>query len=735
MRLVVQLTTRQTGISMTHYKLLPIILLCSLDLLADAPPPPEASQRPYEMTLHGDTRIDPYYWMKDRENPEVVAYLEAENRYAEAVMGPHEELMDTLFDEMVGRLDPSEESVPYELNGYWYYSRYEDGLDYPIYARKKGSLSAPEEIVIDVNALAEGTSFFSLRGLTISSDNQLAAFAVDTIGRRNYTIWFKDLQSGELTKSDIENVTANMVWAEGTRVLFYADKDPVTLRTHQIWRHEFGSTGPNTLVYEELDETFSCGISKTKSREFLVIGSYQTLASEFRTLPASEPEGEWQLFEPREREHEYAIDHANGRWVVWTNWQASNFRLMEVLGDDTRRSNWRELVPHRPDVMVTGFEVFQDYLVVSERRGGLPHIIVMPNEGESYPLTFPDATYSAWVSVNPEVATSTLRYSYSSMTTPSSTYDFNMANRTQVLKKRTKVSGGFNPENYQTQYLWAPARDGTEIPISLVYRKDQLDRGNNPTVLYAYGSYGSSSWATFSSARLSLLDRGFVWAIAHVRGGQELGRQWYEDGKLLNKKNSFTDFIDTARHLKKVGWSDPDRLYGYGGSAGGLLIGAAINMAPEVFHGVVAAVPFVDVVTTMLDASIPLTTFEWDEWGNPEDPAYYDYLLSYSPYDQVSEKDYPHLLVTAGLHDSQVQYWEPAKWVAKLRDVQTTNKKLLLYTNMEAGHGGASGRLSRQRETARNFTFFIGLAAQTSSAAASKQPRFTPVDTVNPGSD
>lgn len=695
---------------MTRYKLLPIILLCSLDVLAEAPLVPEAAQRAHEMTLHGDTRVDPYYWMKDRENPDVIAYLEAENAYANAIMAPHEALESTLFDEIVDRLDPSEESVPYELNGYWYYSRFEEGLDYPIYARKKGSLTAPEEIIVDANALAEGKSFFSLSGLTISSDNELAAFAVDTVGRRNYTVWFKDLKTGELLPSGIENITANLVWAEDSRVLFYTAKDPLTLRAHQVWRHDFGTQGTDTLVYEELDATFSCDIYKTKSRDYLVIGSYQTLASEFWTLPANAPKGDWKLFEPRQRGHEYSIDHANGRWVIWTNWNATNFRLMEARGDKTQRANWREIIPHRPDVMLTDFEVFQDYLVVSERSGGLPQIVVRPNEDDPYTLPFPDPTYSAWISINPEVATNTLRYSYSSMTTPPSTFDFNMEKQTQVLKKQTRVSGDFRPENYESQYVWATAEDGTPIPISLVYRKDKLDRGKNPTVLYAYGSYGSSSWAAFSSARLSLLDRGFVWAIAHVRGGQELGRQWYEDGKLLNKKNSFTDFIDSARHLKKAGWSDPDRMYGYGGSAGGLLIGAAINMAPEVFHGVVAAVPFVDVVTTMLDASIPLTTFEWDEWGNPQDKTYYDYLLSYSPYDQVSNKDYPHLLVTAGLHDSQVQYWEPAKWVAKLRDVQSNNKQLLLFTNMEAGHGGASGRLSRQKESARNFAFFIGLA-------------------------
>ncbi len=684
--------------------------LCSLPAWAESIAPPDAPQRPHTLTIHGETRVDPYYWMKDRDDPNVIRYLEAENAYTEAMTAPQQALTETIFGEMVARLDPSDESVPYELNGYWYYSRFEEGLEYPIYARRKGTLEAPEEIIVDANELAAGTAFFSLAGLTISSDNQLAAFAVDTVGRRNYTVWFKDLKLGTTRRSDIVDVTANLVWAEDARVLFYADKDPLTLRAHQIWRHEYGSDRDDVLIYEELDETFSCAVAKTKSRDYLVIVSDQTLTSESRFLPADKPFGKWQVFEPRDRGHEYAIDHADGRWVIRSNWEAPNFRLMEASDQETGRSHWRELIPHRADIMLTGFDVFQHYLVVSERRNGLPQIVVMPGEGQSYALQFPDATYAAWVSTNPEVATTTLRYSYSSMTTPTSTYDFNMADQTQVLRKRTRVPGNFDPDDYESRYLWATARDGTQVPISLVYRKDRLERGKNPTVLYAYGSYGSSSWATFSSARLSLLDRGFIWAIAHVRGGQELGRHWYEDGRLLHKKNTFTDYIDAAQYLKTASWADPGRMYGYGGSAGGLLIGAAINMAPEVFHGVVAAVPFVDVVTTMLDASIPLTTFEWDEWGNPEDKTYYDYLLSYSPYDQVSQKTYPHILVTAGLHDSQVQYWEPAKWVAKLRDIQNPGKLLLLHTNMEAGHGGASGRLSRQRERARNFAFFISLA-------------------------
>lgn len=677
---------------------------------AETATPPDARQIPHEMTIHGDTRIDPYYWMNDRENPEVIAYLEAENAYATSVMAPTEELQETLFEEIIGRLDPTDESVPYELNGYWYYTRYEEGMDYPIYCRKPGSLDAAEEIVVDANSLAEGTSYFSLSGLTISSDNQMAAFGIDTVGRRKYTVWFKDLTTGEMIESGIVDVTSNLVWAEDSRVLFYTAKDQDTLRSHQVWRHEMGTGHDDTLVFEETDETFSCGIGKTKSRDYLVIGSSQTLSDEYRILAADDPMGEWTVFEPRERGLEYSIDHADGRWVIRTNWDATNFRLMEVRGVDTGRDRWTEVVAHRDDVMLESFEVFQDFLVVRERREGLPHIVVMPKQGETYELEFDDPTYSAWMSTNLEVDTNTLRFGYTSLTTPSTTYDFDMVTRERELKKQTKVLGGFDPSDYESQYVWAEARDGAKVPISLVYRKDMLDRGHNPTVLYSYGSYGSSSWASFSSMRLSLLDRGFVWAIAHIRGGQELGRAWYEDGKLLNKKNTFTDFIDCARFLKKEEWTDPDRVYGYGGSAGGLLVGAVMNMAPDEFHGIYAGVPFVDVVTTMLDETIPLTTFEWDEWGDPREKESYDYMLSYSPYDQVSAQSYPNVLITAGLHDSQVQYWEPAKWAAKLRDFHTGDNLILLYTNMEAGHGGASGRLSRQKETARNYAFLIELA-------------------------
>ncbi len=713
------LNQRRTVARLTAVVLGTLLWSVTAPALADEPTPPEADRRPHEMTIHGDTRVDPYYWLRDRDDPEVIAYLEAENEYAREVMAHTEDLQEELFDEIVGRLDPDESSVPYELNGYWYYTRYEEGKDYPIYCRKEGTLDAPEEVMVDANELAEGHSYFALRGLTVSSDNQMIAYAIDTVGRRKYTVHFKNLETGEVLDQTIENVTPNIVWAENARVLFYAAKDPQTLRSYQIWRHDVERDDEDTLVYEETDDIFSCYVTKTKSREYLVIGSSHTLTTEHRILPADEPYGDWTVFEPRERGHEYSIDHAAGRWVIRTNWDARNFRLMEVTGDDTGRENWTQLIAHRDDTLIEQFELFSDFLVVRERRGGLPHIVVHPDEGEAYAIEFADPTYAAWITTNPEVDTHTLRYVYTSMTTPSTTYDYDMRARTQELKKRTKVLGDFDPDDYESRYLWAEARDGTRVPISLVYRKDLLDRGENPLLLYGYGSYGSSMSATFSSSRLSLLDRGFVWAIAHVRGGEELGREWYEDGKLLNKMNTFTDFIDCGRYLAGEDWGDPDRLYAWGGSAGGLLMGAVVNMAPALFDGVIASVPFVDVVTTMLDETIPLTTFEYDEWGNPNDPVYYEYMLSYSPYDQVEPQEYPHLLVTAGLHDSQVQYWEPAKWVAKLRATKTDDNRLLLYTNMEAGHGGASGRLSRQKETARNYAFLLDLAGVADRAPAS----------------
>ena len=672
-----------------------------------SPVPPVATVVPHALEMHGQQRIDPYYWLNEREDPEVIAYLEAENEYAQRMMEPTEPLQEELYQEITGRIDPDDASVPYELNGYWYYTRFTAGDDYRIYCRKKGTLQAPEEVMIDGNELGKDQEFFSLSGVTVSSDCQMVAFGMDTVGRRKYDVHFKDLQSGELLPHIIEDVSANMVWAEGSRVLFYTRQDPETLREFQIWRHEVGAGKADVLVYEEKDDTYSIQISKSKSREFLLIEAEQTLATEYLILPASDPLAEWKVFEPRERDHEYQLDHVGGRFLIRTNWKALNFRIMET--SELGRENWRDVVASREDTLVEWFEGYDAFVVIRERREGLQHLVVMPRDGEAFEVEFADPTYSLYFGTNVEPSSTTLRFIYTSMTTPESTYDYEMLTRTQQLMKREKVMGGFTPENYESKYLWATARDGARVPISIVYRKDLLQRGKNPLLLYSYGSYGSSSRASFSSSRLSLLDRGFVWATAHIRGGQELGRQWYEDGKLLEKINTFTDFIDCGRFLDEEKWCDGDRIYAYGGSAGGLLVGAAMNMAPELFDGVVARVPFVDVVTTMLDESIPLTTSEYDEWGDPRIEKYYDYMLSYSPYDQIEMKDYPNLLVTAGLHDSQVQYFEPAKWVAKLRAMKTNDSLLLLQTNMEAGHGGASGRFSREKETAFIYAFVLTL--------------------------
>jgi oligopeptidase B len=573
-------------------------------------------------------------------------------------------------------------------------------------------MDADEQVIFDVNGYAEGNDYFYMRWPVVSPDSRIAAFATDNFGRRKYTIQFKDLDSGETLDEAIALVSGNMVWASDSRTLFYTRKHPTTLRSYQIWRHELG-TDPTTdmLVFEETDDTFSCYVSKTKSEEYILIESGHTLRTEVRYLDAADPTGEFTVFLERSGDHEYAIDHAGDHWFIRTNDEAENFRLMKAPGADPAKANWDEVIGHRDDVLLMGFELFADHLVVMERFEGLRQLRIMPGDGsDEHYLDFGEPAYVAGFDENPEYGTSTLRFSYQSLTTPRSVFDYDMNARTKTLLKQDEVLGGFSKDDYVAERLWAPARDGRKIPVSLVYHKDVDPRGNNPLVEYAYGSYGSSSEARFSATRLSLLDRGFIWAIAHVRGGQEMGRWWYEEGKLLNKKNTFTDFIDVGQFLVDEGFTSPDRLYGYGGSAGGLLIGAVVNMAPELYDGAIASVPFVDVITTMLDESIPLTTGEFDEWGNPKDPVYYEYMLSYSPYDQVEAKDYPNLLVTAGLHDSQVQYFEPAKWVARLRDRKTDQNLLLLHTNLDAGHGGASGRYRRYRETALECAFLLDLA-------------------------
>lgn len=675
---------------------------------------PMAKIVPHQLEAHGDVRVDNYYWLRERDNPEVIAYLEAENAYKNASMKHTESLQQKLYDEMVGRIKKDDDSVPYLKNGYYYYSRVVAGGEYALYCRKKGSLSAAEEILLDGNELAVGHGFFSLRGLQVSPNQNILAYSVDTVGRRFYTIQFKDLTTGEPLTDVLPDVTGNVVWANDNKTIFYTKQDPQTLRSHRIYRHTLG-TDPagDELVYEEPDETFSSFVFKTRSNEYILIVSNQTLSTEYRYLKANDPTGTFQVFLPRERGHEYGIDHHQDHFYIRTNDQAKNFRLMKAKVGRGGKADWREVIPHREDVYLSGVNLFRDFMVVAERRGGLPRMRIMPFEGEGHELDFGEAAYIARPMDNYDFDTQVLRYGYGSMTTPWSVYDYEVGSRQKTLLKQEEVLGGFERNNYQIERLSVPARDGKEVPVSVVYRKGMRRDGSHPLLLYAYGSYGAAIDPSFSSPRLSLLDRGFVYVIAHIRGGQVLGRGWYEDGKLLKKKNTFTDFIDVGDFLVKEGYTGSDRLFAEGGSAGGLLMGAIFNMRPDLFKGVVAAVPFVDVITTMLDTEIPLTAGEFDEWGDPRIKEYYEYMLSYSPYDQVEAKDYTNLLVTTGLHDSQVQYWEPAKWVARLRALKTDSNRLLLHTNMEAGHGGSTGRFERLHRTALTYAFMLDLAGIT----------------------
>lgn len=661
---------------------------------------------------HGHVRIDNYYWLRERDNPEVMAYLEAENAYADSEIAHTEPSKEALFEEIKARFKQTDMSAPYPRDGYFYYTRYEQGKEYPMFARKRGSLNECEEIMLDANLLAEGHEFFAIGGWAVSSGRNLLAYAVDTQGRRIYTTYFKNLATGKMLPDVISEVSENLTWANDNQTLFYAKQDSTTLRAYQIYRHVLGSDlAEDQLVFEETDETFATYVFKTKSKRYLMIVSSHTLSQEYRYLEADNPTGAFRVFWPRERDHEYHLDHYRDQFLIRTNDRAKNFRLMATAVDQTSKEHWQEIIPHREDVFLGDFEIFKDHLVLEERKRGLNHLRVLPwkGGGEHY-LEFDEPAYRANLSVNLEFDTTTLRFEYTSMKTPLSVYDYDMLTRAKTLLKREEVLGNFDTENYVTERLYAPAPDGTEIPVSIVYRKGTERNGQNPLLLYGYGAYGLSIDPAFASPRLSLIDRGFVYAIAHVRGGQELGRQWYEDGKLLKKKNTFTDFIACAEYLVCERFTNPAKLFAMGRSAGGLLMGAVINMPPELFKGVVAEVPFVDVVTTMLDPSIPLTTGEYDEWGDPNQKEYYDTMLSYSPYDNVEAKDYPNLLITAGLHDSQVQYWEPAKWAAKLRALKTDKNRLLLKTNMDAGHGGASGRFKRHHETAFSYAFLLALA-------------------------
>jgi oligopeptidase B len=670
---------------------------------------PVAKKIPKKLIAHGHTRIDNYFWLNKRENPEVIKYLEEENAYTKKVLKPTEKFQKDLFNEMKSRIKETDQSVPYKENGYFYYTRYEKGKEYPIYCRKKNSLEAKEEIMLNVNEMAKGYEYYQIGGLSVSFDNKLLAFGVDTVSRRNYTIYIKNLETSEIYKDKLPLTTGSITWANDNKTIFYTKKDDKTLRANKIFRHVLGKDyTTDKEIYHEVDETFVTSVWKTKSNQYIMIGSYSTLSSECRFINANNPTDKFKIIQPRERGLEYSVSHFGNHFYIRTNLKAKNFCLMRTSIKKTEKGNWEEIIPHREDVFLEGMELFKEFLVLQEREQGLNKIrIINWKTKNEYYINFDEDVYTASISINPNFDSDLLRFSYTSMTTPNSTFDYNMKTKERELKKQQEVLGDFDPANYETKRLWATANDGTKIPMSIVYKKGLKLNGNNPTLIYAYGSYGATMDPYFSTVRLSLLDRGFVYALAHIRGGQYLGRQWYEDGKLLKKKNTFTDFNNCAEHLIKMKYTNPKKLFAMGGSAGGLLMGAIINMQPELYQGVVAQVPFVDVVTTMLDESIPLTTGEFDEWGNPKEKEYYEYMLSYSPYDQVKAHEYPAMLVTTGLHDSQVQYWEPAKWVAKLREMKTDNNILLLHTNMDVGHGGASGRFEALKEYAMEYAFIF----------------------------
>lgn len=672
--------------------------------------PPVAQKKPIQLIHHGVTREDPWYWLRERENPEVISYLEAENAYTRSKIP--KEFEDMLFEEIVSRIRQEDMSVPYLYRGYNYYTRYREGQEYPVYCRRKGSMESDEEIMLDVNIMAGGHSYFHVGDRSVSPDNRWLAYGVDTMGRRKYTLHIKDLITGEVLEDNIPMTTGSACWADDSRTLFYTRKQEQTLRGSQILRHTL-DRDEDILVWHEKDETFSTYVYKTRSERYIVIGSSSTLSDEFRFLEANNPTGEFRVFQSREKGLEYSIDHHGDVFYLRTNLDAPNFRLMQTPVTSPSKENWKEIIPHREDVYLNDLELFNDYLVVSERKEGITNLRVLTqrNGGEHY-LDFGEEVYVAGICVNPRFDTELLRFNYTSLTTPRSTFDYNMRTREKTLLKEEEIVGNFNKDNYITRRIHATAGGKGEIPVSLVYRKGFQQNGSHHCLLYAYGSYGHTIEPSFQSQRLSLIDRGFIFAIAHIRGGQINGRQWYEDGKLFNKMNTFTDFNDCAAFLINEKFTSPDRMFAMGGSAGGLLMGAVVNLKPELYRGVVAAVPFVDVVTTMLDEEIPLTTSEYDEWGDPSREADFRYMLGYSPYDNVEEKDYPAILVTAGLHDSQVQYWEPAKWVAKLRDRKTDDNLLLLHTNMDTGHGGASGRFEYYRETAMEYSFILKLAGQ-----------------------
>ena len=686
------------------------------------PQAPVAEKIPYVVKSNGNERVDNYFWMRlsdDQKNAEtpddqtarVLSWLNAENDYAGTVMKHTLSLQEKLFSELKGRIREDDETVPYLDNGYYYHTKYFSGKEYAVYYRQKAGSDSPE-VMLDVNLLAEGHEYTGVAGTTVSPDNRLLAFGTDHVSRRQYTLQIKDLASGELLPDNIPNTAGLALWADDSRTFLYVSKDPETLRAATVMMHRLGTpVSEDKIIYHEGDETFSVQLGRSKSKKYIIIVSSHTLATEVRLVEAAGPEKGAVIFEPRGKDHLYSVDHLKDKFYIRTNsGGAINFRLMSCPENRTAMTHWKDIIPHRPDILLGNFEIFDNYLVVNERIKGLTNLRIIDLENNSgHYLDFGEETYTAGISINPNAGTSLLRYSYSSLTTPNSVYDYDMSSRTRTLLKEDEVLGGFDRNNYESRRLWATAGDGTKVPVSLVYRRGFICDGNAPMLLYAYGSYGISSDPSFRSNIISLLDRGFVYAIAHIRGGSEMGRQWYEDGKLLKKKNTFTDFADCARYLINENYTSARHLYAMGGSAGGLLMGAVANMEPELFNGIIAQVPFVDIVSTMIDASIPLTTFEWDEWGDPRKQEYYDYMLSYSPYDQVKEQAYPNILVTTGYWDSQVQYWEPAKWVARLREMKTDDNILIMDVNMAAGHGGASGRFERLKTTALEYAFMLDL--------------------------
>ncbi|MEH0156961.1 S9 family peptidase [Limibacter armeniacum] len=688
---------------------------------------PVAEKKDSVLSIHGHERVDSYFWMRltdeqknatepDAQTQKVLNYLTAENTYTEKALKSTESLQEELYEEIVGRIKKDDASVPYKKNGYWYYTRYEEGKEYPIYCRKMESLEAEEEVMLNVNELAEGHEYYAASGLDVSPDNKWLAFGEDTLSRRIYNMRFKNLETGEILSESLPNTTGSGAWANDNKTFFYTTKNKVSLLSEKIWKHELGNDiDKDELMYHEENPSYYIGVYKSKSDQYVIIWNQSTLSNDYHILDADHPENGFTQFTPREDVHEYSIDHYKDKFYIVTNWEAQNFRLMETSVEATAKENWKEVIPHREDVMLNSIELFKDYLVVQERSNALTHLrIIDQNTKEEHYMEFEEPAYVVYSSTNPEFDTDQLRFGYSSLTTPNTIYDYNLKTRTKTLKKQSEVVGGHNPEDYVTERVFVDASDGTKVPMSLVYKKGTKKDGSAPVLLYGYGSYGYSMDPSFSSTRLSLLDRGFVWAIAHIRGGQEMGRAWYDNGKMFNKINTFTDFIDCGKYLVKEKYTSSEHLYAMGGSAGGLLMGAVVNMEPSLFNGVIAAVPFVDVVSTMLDETIPLTTNEFDEWGNPKNKDSYDYMLSYSPYDNVKAVEYPNMLVTTGLFDSQVQYWEPAKWVAKLREMKTGDKLLLMHANMEAGHGGASGRFKRYKETALEYAFLLALEGKTS---------------------